>query len=129
MTVRRERPPCRSHLILWHQGGAMSRVGPSETAFGDRGAPYTLTLDSTWADPARDRENVEWTREVWDDMQRFSDRGLYLNFPGMGEEGEELVRSAYGDTYGRLAEVKARWDPNNLFRMNQNIRPETETAG
>jgi len=125
----RERPSPRSHLILWHQGGAMSRVGTSETAFGDRGAPYTLTLDSTWADPARDRENVEWTREVWDDMQRFSERGLYLNFPGMGEEGEELVRSAYGDTYGRLAEVKARWDPNNLFRMNQNIRPETETAG
>ena len=119
----RERPSPRTHLIVWHQGGAMGRVPTEVTAFGDRSAPYTLTIDSTWFDPARDEENVSWTRSVWDDLQRFSTGGLYLNFPGMGEEGEELVRAAYGEGYRRLVELKNRWDPDNLFRMNQNIEP------
>lgn len=118
-----ERPSPRTHLIVWHQGGAMRRVGPDETAFGDRSASYLLTIDSTWPDPAQAEENVAWTREVWQDMQRFSGGGLYLNFPGLGEEGEDLVRSAYGSTYDRLVDVKNRWDPENLFRMNQNIEP------
>jgi len=118
-----ERPSPRTHLIVWHQGGAMRRVGPDETAFGDRSAPYLLTLDSTWFDPARTEENVAWTREVWEDMQRFSGGGLYLNIAGMSEDGEDLVRSAYGSTYDRLVELKNRWDPDNLFRMNQNIEP------
>jgi len=118
-----ERPSPRTHLILWHQGGAMRRVGPDETAFGDRSAPYLLTIDFTWFDPARNEENVAWTREVWEDMQRFSGGGLYLNIAGMSENGEDLVRSAYGGTYERLVEIKTRWDPNNLFRMNHNIEP------
>ena len=119
----RERPSPRTHLIIWHQGGAMERVPADATAFGDRSAPYTLTIDSTWFDAARDEENVSWTRAVWEDLQRFSTGGLYLNFPGLGEEGEELVRSAYGAGYERLVRLKREWDPDNLFRMNQNIEP------
>lgn len=118
-----ERPSPRTHLIIWHQGGAMRRVEPDETAFGDRSAPYLLTIDSTWPDPSQTEENITWTRAVWEDLQRFSSGGLYLNFPGLGEEGEKLVRSAYGSAYDRLARVKSRWDPENLFRMNQNIAP------
>ena len=101
----------------------MRRVDPDETAFGDRSAPYLLTLDSTWFDPARTEENVAWTREVWEDLQRFSTGGLYLNIAGTSEDGEDLVCSAYGSTYERLVEVKTRWDSSNLFRMNQNIEP------
>jgi FAD/FMN-containing dehydrogenase len=117
------RPSPDTIVPIWHHGGAMSRVGPAETAFGDRSAPYLLSLDSTWTDSDDDQANVEWTREVWRDMQRFSTRGSYLNFPGMGEEGERLVRDAYGANYERLTRVKAEYDPDNFFRVNQNIEP------
>ncbi len=119
-----ERPSPHTLIPVWHHGGAMSRPAPGATAFGDRSAPYLLSLDSTWDDPADDRENVEWTRAVWRDMQRFSSGGLYLNFPGLGEEGGELVRSAYGANYERLVALKRRYDPENLFQSNQNIDPE-----
>ncbi len=118
-----DRPSSRTPIPIWHHGGAMSRVGPAETAFGDRSAPFLLSLDSTWADPEATDENVAWTREAWRGMQRFSGGGLYLNFPGLGEEGEELVRSAYGANYSRLARLKRRYDPTNVFRLNQNITP------
>lgn len=117
------RPSSKTIIPIWHHGGAMSQIGPEESAFGDRSAPYLLSLDSTWKDPADDEENVEWTRDVWNDMQRFSTGGMYLNFPGMGEEGDRLVRSAYGANYERLARIKARYDPDNVFRMNENIEP------
>jgi FAD/FMN-containing dehydrogenase len=118
------RPSPLTVMPIWHHGGAMSRVGPEETAFGGRSAPYLLSLDSTWEDPADIEENVAWTRRVWDDMQRFSSHGLYLNFPGLGEEGERLVRSAYGPNYDRLVALKRKYDPTNLFRLNQNIKPK-----
>jgi hypothetical protein len=119
----RRRPSPATIVPIWHHGGAMARVGPEETAFGDRSAPYLLSLDSTWTDPADDDVNVAWTRQVWQDMQRFSSRGAYLNFPGMGEEADDLVRSAYGRTYERLASIKAEYDSTNFFRVNQNVEP------
>ncbi len=115
------RPSPRTLVPIWHHGGAMSRVGPEETAFGDRSAPFLLSLDSTWEDPAETEENIAWTRAAWDDMQRFSSGGSYLNF--MGEEGETLVRDAYGRNYERLQALKQKYDPENVFRMNQNIKP------
>ena len=117
------RPSPHTLMPIWHHGGAMSRVEPEETAFGDRSAPYLLSIDSNWEDPTDNEANISWTRSVWDDMQRFSSRGSYLNFPGMGEEGEALVRAAYGRNYERLAALKQKYDPTNLFRMNQNIKP------
>lgn len=120
------RPSPRTIMPIWHHGGAMSRVGPEETAFGDRSAPYLLSLDSTWEDPADTEENVTWTWETWEDMQRFSSGGLYLNFPGLDEEGEWLVRTAYGANYERLGALKQKYAPTNLFRMNQNIKPNHE---
>ncbi|RIK38713.1 MAG: FAD-linked oxidase, partial [Chloroflexi bacterium] len=60
--------------------------------------------------------NIEWARRGIAELQRFSTGGIYLNFPGFGEEREEMLRSAYGDNYARLAELKARYDPGNLFR-------------
>ncbi len=120
------RPSPRTIMPIWHHGGAMSRVGPEKTAFGDRSAPYLLSLDSTWEDPGDSEANVAWTRAVWEDLQRFSSRGSYLNFPGMGEEGDTLVRAAYGVNYERLAALKHKYDPDNLFRLNQNIRPSSQ---
>ena len=87
--------------------------------------PYMFSIDSIWQAPAeQDDANIAWTRDFWQRMTPHSDRGrIYLNFPGLGEEGDELVRSSFGANFARLAEIKRRYDPDNLFRFNQNIRP------
>jgi FAD/FMN-containing dehydrogenase len=118
--------PSKRTYLVWQPlgGGAMSKVGASDTAFGPRDMGYMFEFDSMWVDPAETEMNVAWTRKNWADLQRFSTGGLYINFPGLGEEGEKLVRSAVGDTnYDRLAKAKAQYDPGNLFRLNQNIKP------
>jgi FAD/FMN-containing dehydrogenase len=99
----------------------MARVGAGETAFGDRAAPYLLGVEGNWEGPREDRANVTWVRECVADMQRFSNGGMYLNFPGFLEEGQEMIRDAYGENYERLVALKNEYDPTNLFRMNQNI--------
>lgn len=122
--LARTRPSKDALIALWHlKGGAASRVEASATAFGRRDRPYLLSLDTTWTDHADTDRCIAWTRNAWDGMQRFGPGGLYLNFAGFGEEKEALVRSAYGDNYDRLVELKTKYDPHNLFRMNQNIRP------
>jgi FAD/FMN-containing dehydrogenase len=122
----RNRPSPDTLMALWDiRGGAPSRVGATDTAFGRRTAPYLLSFDTTWRDPADTERCTAWTRSAWSDMHRFSDGGLYLNFAGFGEEKEALVRAGYGENYDRLAQLKTHYDPGNLFRMNQNIRPTT----
>lgn len=119
-----DRPSPETLLALWHLGGgAASRVAPEATAFGSREAPYLMSFDTTWTDPADTEQNIAWTRAVWADSSRFGQGGLYLNFAGFGEEKEALVRAGYGANYERLAGLKAKYDPTNLFRMNQNIKP------
>jgi FAD/FMN-containing dehydrogenase len=119
-----ERPTPNALMALWNLGGgAARRVGAEATAFGSREAPYLLSFDTTWTDPADTERNIAWTRTAWADMRRFGGGGLYLNFAGFGEEKEALVRAGYGPNYERLATLKAQYDPNNLFRMNQNIAP------
>ena len=111
-------------VILLQFGGAMSRVGAEETAFGRRDMGYLLELDSTWKDPKASERNIAWTRQAWSETMPYSTGGLYLNFPGFGEEGEKLVRSAVGSAnYERLAALKKKYDPTNLFRLNLNIKP------
>jgi len=116
-------PSDHSTIDVWYHGGAMSRVGAEETAFGDRSAPYLLGIEGNWEEPHEDEANVAWVRECVADMRRFSDGGIYLNFPGFLEEGQEMMRDAYGENYGRLVALKNEHDPTNFFRMNQNIRP------
>ena len=96
----------------------------SATAFGDRSMPYMLSLDAIWSDASEDAANISWVRDMWSNMQKHSTGRLYLNFPGLGE-GDNLVRDAYGDeTYARLQPAKRKYDPTNLFRLNQNIVPD-----
>lgn len=123
-----ERPSPLSPIDIWHHGGAMSCVGAEETAFGSRSAPFMLSFDTTWTDPADTERNIAWTRDAWAQMHRYSSGGLYLNFPGFGEEKEDLVRAAYGQNYQRLAALKTKYDPANLFRMNQNIKPSGDSG-
>ena len=97
---------------------------PAEaTAFGDRTMPYMLSLDAIWSNAAHDDVNIAWVRDFWQDVQRHSTGRMYLNFPGHGE-GDNLVRDAFGAaTYARLQTIKRKYDPRNLFHMNQNILP------
>ena len=123
----KDRPNPWSLIAFWHLGGAMNRVDPAETALGVRDASYLYSLDTSWTDHADDERAIAWTRDAWAEMQDYSNGATYLNFPGQGEEGETLLRASYGsDNYDRLVEIKSRYDPTNLFRMNQNIPPKTE---
>jgi FAD/FMN-containing dehydrogenase len=124
-----DRPSAMSPIDIWHHGGAMHRVGADATAFGRRAAPYMLSFDSTWTDPHDTERNIAWTRAAWAAMHRYSFGGLYLNFPGFGEEKEDLLRAAYESNYGRLQTLKATYDPTNLFRMNLNIPPSSLGVG
>jgi FAD/FMN-containing dehydrogenase len=117
------RPSPLTDVIVWHLGGAISRVAESETAYGGRDAAFLVTGEASWDDPALTDDGVSWGRAFWDAMGQHSTGGLYLNFAGLGEEKEALVKAGYGANYERLAELKATYDPANLFRMNMNIPP------
>jgi FAD/FMN-containing dehydrogenase len=116
-------PSEHSTIDVWFQGGAMGRVGADESAFGDRSAPILLGIEANWEGPEDDEANIAWARDCFAGMRRFSDGGVYLNFPGFLEEGQGLMRDAYGKNYERLVEIKNQYDPANLFRLNQNIQP------
>jgi FAD/FMN-containing dehydrogenase len=109
-------PSQRSTIDLWPLGGAIDWAAP-DTAFAHRGAPYLVGLEANWDDPAEDERNIAWVRSVWDDLQRFSTGGIYVNFAGFGE-GDSLGRAAYGDNHDRLVAIKQRYDPANLFRQS-----------
>jgi FAD/FMN-containing dehydrogenase len=116
-------PSPMSLVDIWAMGGAASRVPADATAFGSREAPYWLVFNTTWVDSADAEVNIAWTRAFWEAMRPFSNGAVYLNFPGLGEEGEQMVRASLGGNYERLARIKAAYDPANLFRLNQNIKP------
>ena len=120
-----ERPPSANTLSsIWNFGGATAAVDAGATAFGDRSMPWMVSFDSIWNTADEDEANIAWTRAFWDRLEPFSDRGrIYLNFAGHGEDNEALTRRAFGDNYERLAEIKRRYDPTNMFRFNQNIDP------
>jgi FAD/FMN-containing dehydrogenase len=101
----------------------MSRVGETETAYGGRDAGFLVTGEASWSDPALNDDGVSWGRAFWQAMGPHSTGGLYLNFAGLGEEKDALVKAGYGENYERLAALKADYDPANLFRMNLNIVP------
>jgi FAD/FMN-containing dehydrogenase len=111
-----------SEIIVLPGGGAVARVPDDRMAFGQRGAPFNVHVLSKWADPAEDEENIAWARGVGSAIEPYATGSAYLNF--IGDEGEERVRAAFGpDVYARLQALKRRYDPGNLFRQNQNIRP------
>ncbi len=119
----RARPTDQASVTIWALGGAPSRVPAPATAFGKRDAPFLLAFETTWTDANDSDRCIGWTRDQWATMQRFSDGDIYLNFAGFGEEKDALVRASYGANFDRLTALKAKYDPGNLFRMNQNIKP------
>jgi FAD/FMN-containing dehydrogenase len=113
----------RSYAAMFHLHGAVSRVAEGATAFGNRQAPHAITLDAVWR-PGEDfgDRDTAWARGFFAALGRFRE-GVYVNFLG-GDEHPDRVREAYGDAvYERLVSVKTKYDPDNVFHHNQNIRP------
>ena len=116
-------PSPHTVIVLEHNGdGALERVPETATAFGSRGWPYNFVVTSAWTDPGDTERNVTWTRGLFAAMRPFLADAAYVNYLG-GDEGAEGLRAAYGAKFERLAELKAKFDPENVFRMNQNVRP------
>ena len=118
------RPAPLTLLNTFHMGGAIANVGPEDTAFAERSSPYMVSIDGMWTDPADDAAGVAWARSTWEKIKEFGTGGVYLNFTGLADEAPEAgVDSAYGRNLRRLAELKAKYDPDNFFHLNNNIRP------
>jgi len=120
-----DRPSDRSLCSVWYMGATVGRVPKEATAFGDRSFRWMLSIDAIWDKPEDDALNLSWVRGFWSDMQLYSNGRGYLNFAGLPEDGDGMARGTYGPNYARLAAVKAKYDPTNLFRLNQNIKPST----
>jgi FAD/FMN-containing dehydrogenase len=116
-------PSPTSSFVIENLHGAATRVPADATAVPFRDPGYNFLITSVWFDPAENDRNVAWTREVFDAMQPHVVRRAYVNYLADDEAGEDRIRAAYGANYDRLREVKARYDPANLFRLNQNIPP------
>jgi FAD/FMN-containing dehydrogenase len=112
-----------SAILVMHLGGAAARVPEDRTAVGNRAAEFVFNVQGAWEDAAEDPRHIAWTRDFWSAMRPFASGGTYVNF--LTEDAEdERIRAAYGaELYARLGRIKARYDPENLFRSNQNIRP------
>ena len=107
-------------ILIFPLGGAVSDLPEGHSAVGNRDAAAVLNIASAWEHADGDTANIAWARDAWQDMRQFSTGGTYINFL-TEEEGDERTRAAYRGNYDRLREVKARWDPANLFRANKNI--------
>jgi FAD/FMN-containing dehydrogenase len=114
----------RSYAAMFHLGGAVARVSEAATAFGNRQAAHAITLDGAWRPgEAHAEHDTAWAKRFFASLEPFRD-GVYVNFLGEGE-GPDRIREAYGGAYERLRDVKARYDPANVFHHNQNIRPRS----
>lgn len=105
-------------------GGKIADTPNNGSAFGDRTGRFVYNLVGTWQDPAEDQKNIAWVRQLYDALQPFSTGAAYANFLGEGDK----ARDSYGDNYDRLSNIKAKYDPTNFFRYNQNVPPAGSTG-
>ncbi len=118
----RQMKPSPAQLAFFPWGGAVARVNPDETPMARRKTPWLTHPFAVWPDAADDDFWISWARGFNKDIKRFSTDGVYLNF--IGDEGDDRIVAAFGKAnYDRLAEIKGHYDPENLFRFNQNIKP------
>ena len=110
---------------IHHWGGAVTSANADATAFAHRNARYVLNMLGLWMEHEKADQHIAWARDFSQAMQPFSTGQVYLNF--LGDEGAERVKAAYGAArYQRLVALKNKYDPTNLFRLNQNIKPSGE---
>jgi FAD/FMN-containing dehydrogenase len=115
-------PTEMSLMHLYPIDGAVHRVGKDETAWSARDATWSMVIAGIDPDPQKAGPVTGWTKEYWEAVHPFNSVGAYVNFM-MDDEGETRVKASYGDNYNRLAAIKKKYDPDNIFRVNQNIRP------
>lgn len=114
-------PTLLSTMHLYPINGAASRIGNTDTAWNYRNATWAMVIAGIDPDPANNDSISRWAKDYWEALHPYSAGGAYVNF--MMEEGEDRIKATYGDNYERLTNIKAKYDPDNLFRVNQNIKP------
>jgi FAD/FMN-containing dehydrogenase len=115
------KPTPQTIIVLEHVHGAASRIASDETAYGIRRDHWSLNIMASWETADQDESCIAWVRDTSAAMQSFGDGSVYVNY--LGDEGDQRVRSAYGDNFAKLKALKTKFDPDNFFRINQNIRP------
>ena len=118
-----DRPAPMTLVNTFHMGGAIGAVDPEATAFSERTAQYMISIDGMWTDETQTARTKDWVRATFDEVSRYGTGGVYLNFTGRDEELSANVDSAFGRNLARLAQIKAKYDPENFFRLNNNIAP------
>ena len=111
-----------SQSVIFHLGGALNERAPDDGAVGNRDARYIAGFSGTWPPDAPAQPHIAWVRDSWGAIRSYSTGGNYVNFQ-LDEDDDERLRAAYGENYRRLRDVKRKYDPENLFRINRNIRP------
>ncbi len=114
-------PSSDTQIELAYLGGAAARIGADETAFGDRNSPFILNLLANWSQPSADAGNVAWIRRIFSKLRPAMKPGGYVNF--MSRDEQDRVPEAYHERWDRIVGVKSHYDPNNFFRLNQNVPP------
>ena len=114
-------PSPQSSILFFPIHGAAARVAPDATAYPHRSG-FHMGIYSLWTDPSQNEQNIAWVRQLWTAMQPLVPGGVYVNELGE-DEGADRVQQAYGANYARLAQIKAKYDPHNLFCLNANITP------
>jgi FAD/FMN-containing dehydrogenase len=114
-------PVVNSTVHIYPINGAVHRVAPDATAFAYRDANFATVIAGMWPDPADNQRNIQWVRDYYDATAPYSEEGGYVNF--MASDDQDRVRASYGGNYERLVAVKRRYDPGNLFHLNQNVKP------
>ena len=114
-------PSPQSEIFFGAIGGATTRPAPDSAAYAHRDAMFVMNVHGRWEDPADDERCIAWARDFFQASAPFASGGVYVNF--LTADEADRVRAAYGGNYERLARVKRKYDPGNLFRMNQNIKP------
>jgi FAD/FMN-containing dehydrogenase len=115
------KPSPMSGILVQTTLGAAARVAPHATAFAHRRLPYAPVIVSAWLDPAESAKNIAWARECWTALHAHAGGGVYVN--DLGPDDEDRIRTGYGANYERLAALKKKYDPENFFRLNPNIKP------
>ncbi|MGA7365239.1 MAG: BBE domain-containing protein, partial [Candidatus Sulfotelmatobacter sp.] len=114
-------PSSETQIELAYLGGTAAQVGADETAFGDRSSPFILNLLANWSEPSADGRNAAWIRALFDKLRPAMKPGVYVNF--MSGDEQDRVPEAYHQRWDRIVAVKSHYDPNNFFRLNQNVPP------
>jgi len=120
-------PSPHTAVILFQIEGALNELPGDHSPVGNRDARFVLNIGGSWDRDDDDEANIQWARDAWNDLKPYSTGGTYINFL-TEDEGPERIEAALGEGIQRLAEVKAKWDPENVFRTNRNIKPIFETV-